>query len=81
MRDEAHRFAVTFQRRRREKRGSLSVFDTVSGIGPKKKKQLLIRFKGVENLKNASVEEIASVPGITTDLARKLLDQVTAEQT
>ena len=80
VRDEAHRFAVTFQRRRREKRGSLSVFDTVSGIGPKKKKQLLIRFKGVENLKNASVEEIASVPGITTDLARKLLDQVTADQ-
>ena len=79
VRDEAHRFAVTFQRRRREKRGSLSVFDTVSGIGPKKKKLLLTRFKGVKNLKNASVEEIATVSGITTDLARKLLDRVNAD--
>ncbi|HKL00673.1 MAG TPA: excinuclease ABC subunit UvrC [Desulfotignum sp.] len=79
VRDEAHRFAVTFQRRRREKRSSQSFLDTVPGIGPKKKKQLLTRFKGLENLKNASVEEIASVPGITTALAGKVLEQMNAD--
>ena len=79
IRDEAHRVAVTFQRSRREKRGSLSVFDTVPGIGPKKKKLLLRRFKGLENLKNATVGELTALPGITEDLAGRLLERVNAD--
>ncbi len=76
VRDEAHRFAVTFQRRRREKRGSLSVFDTIPGIGPKRKKLLLNRFKGLENLKTASMSDLTALPGITQDLATQVLEQI-----
>jgi excinuclease ABC subunit C len=79
IRDEAHRVAVTFQRSRREKRGGLSVFDTVPGIGPKKKKLLLHRFKGLENLKNATVDELTALPGITEELAGRLLERVNAD--
>jgi excinuclease ABC subunit C len=76
VRDEAHRFAVTFQRRRREKRGSLSVFDTIPGIGPKRKKLLLNRFKGLENLKTASLADLTALTGITEDLAKQILDRI-----
>jgi excinuclease ABC subunit C len=79
VRDEAHRFAVTFQRRRREKRGSLSVLDTIPGIGPKRKKQLLTRFKGLKHLSAASVEDLVSMPGITEKLAKQILARVKAE--
>jgi len=73
VRDEAHRFAITFQRKRREKRAGLSVLDNIPGIGPKKKQQLLKHFKGVSNLKKASVKEIASLPGVNEPLAEKIL--------
>ncbi|MFN2357269.1 MAG: excinuclease ABC subunit UvrC [Desulfotignum sp.] len=76
VRDEAHRSAVTFQRKRREKRGSLSVFDGIPGIGPERKKLLLHRFKGLENLKNASVGELAALPGISKTLAKQVLDKI-----
>jgi excinuclease ABC subunit C len=76
VRDEAHRFAITFQRKRREKRGGVSVLDSIPGIGPKKKKMLLIRFKGIENMKKASLEELSSLPGITRELAERLLTQL-----
>ena len=78
LRDEAHRFAITFQRKRREKRGGLSFFDSISGIGPKKKKMLLTRFKGLKNLKNASQEELISLPGINRELAARILQELTS---
>jgi len=78
LRDEAHRFAITFQRKRREKRGGLSFFDSIPGIGPKKKKMLLTRFKGLKNLKNVSKEELSSLPGITGELAARILKELTA---
>jgi excinuclease ABC subunit C len=78
VRDEAHRFAITFQRKRREKRGGLSFLDSISGIGPKKKKMLLTRFKGVKNMEKASLEELSSLPGITRELAARLLKELTA---
>ena len=77
VRDEAHRFAITFQRKRREKRAGLSVLDTIPGIGPKKKKVLLNRFKGITRMKTAPIEEIATLPGMTIALAttlKKMLD-------
>ena len=76
VRDEAHRFAITFQRKRREKRGGLSILDSIPGIGPKKKKMLLVRFKGIENMKKASLEELSSLPGITGNLAKILLTEL-----
>ncbi len=76
IRDEAHRFAITFQRKRREKRAGLSVLDTVSGIGPKKKQVLLKHFKGITRMKDASVEELASLSGMNEDLARAVLQSI-----
>jgi excinuclease ABC subunit C len=76
VRDEAHRFAITFQRRRREKRGRLSVLDAIPGVGPKRKKQLLIRFNGLKNLKNASMDDLTALPGITEKLAQQILERV-----
>lgn len=78
IRDEAHRSAVTFQRSRREKRGKLSVLDEIPGIGPKKKKLLLTTFKGIDNIRSRSPEELAALPGITPEMARNLL-QVLSE--
>ncbi|MCP4721615.1 MAG: excinuclease ABC subunit UvrC [Desulfobacteraceae bacterium] len=76
VRDEAHRFAITFQRKRREKRGGLSILDSIPGIGPKKKKMLLVRFKGIENMKKVSLDELSSLPGITRNLAKVLLTEL-----
>ena len=73
VRDEAHRFAITFQRKRREKRAGGSILDTIPGIGPKKKKALLQHFKGVSRMKQASVEELASVKGINQALAETVI--------
>jgi excinuclease ABC subunit C len=72
VRDEAHRFAITFQRKRREKRAGLSVLDNIPGIGPKKKKVLLKHFKGISGIKKASIEEIAALPGMNETLGKTL---------
>ena len=74
VRDEAHRFAITFQRKRREKRAGLSGLDEIPGIGPKKRKILLNHFKGVTRLKKASIDDIASLPGINKALAETILN-------
>jgi excinuclease ABC subunit C len=73
VRDEAHRFVITFQRNRREKGAKLSALDTVPGIGPKKKKMLLKHFRGISGIKKASVEEISALPGMTPQLSQTLL--------
>jgi excinuclease ABC subunit C len=78
VRDEAHRFAITFQRKRREKRGGVSILDSISGIGPQKKRMLLTKYKGIGNMKKASLEELSSLPGITRDLAKGLLKELNA---
>ncbi|MFO7754306.1 MAG: excinuclease ABC subunit UvrC [Desulfobacteraceae bacterium] len=74
LRDEAHRSAVTFQRKRREKKGGQSFLDNVPNIGEKRKAVLLQHFKGISRIKEASVEEIASLPGMNARAARSLLD-------
>jgi len=70
VRDEAHRFAITFQRKRREKRAGFSSLDLVPGIGPKKKKILLKHFKGTAKMKTASIAEIAGLAGINKSMAK-----------
>ena len=76
VRDEAHRFAITFQRKRREKRAGLSGLDAIPGIGPKKRKVLLNHFKGVSHLKKALIDEIAALPGINKTLAQTIINRL-----
>jgi excinuclease ABC subunit C len=72
VRDEAHRFAVTYHRKLRSKSGMASAVDLVSGIGPKRKKMLLRRFGSLKGIKAASIDDIAAVPGMTRSLATRL---------
>ena len=76
VRDEAHRFAVTFHRQRRSKRTVASAIDLVPGVGPKRRRMLLRRFGSVRGLKDASLEDIAAVPGMTLRLARTVKDYI-----
>ena len=64
VRDEAHRFAITAHRRRRGKGMTVSVLDDVPGLGPVRSRMLLTHFGSVKRLRTASVEEVASVPGM-----------------
>jgi excinuclease ABC subunit C len=73
-RDEAHRFAITFHRERRSKTSVQSALDTVPGIGPKRRRLLLRRFGSVRGLKEAELEDVAAVPGMTLKLARQVKD-------
>ncbi len=79
VRDEAHRFAITYHRQLRGKGMTESVLDSVEGLGPKRKKFLLKEFGSVKNLRNASVEQISAVKGIPHEVAEEVvavLDQV-----
>ena len=75
-RDEAHRFAITFHRERRSKKSVQSALDLVPGIGPKRKRMLIRRFGSLRGVSNASIEEIAAVPGMTLSLARSVKNYV-----
>ncbi|PID84692.1 MAG: excinuclease ABC subunit C [Chloroflexi bacterium] len=72
VRDEAHRFANEGHRKRRAKVGVASILDSVPGIGPKRRKMLLSHFGSLDELRQATVEEIASVPGIPYDVANAI---------
>ena len=69
IRDEAHRFAITYHRNLRSKSSLRSPIDMVTGIGPKRKRMLMRRFGTLQGIKDASVDDIASVPGLTRSLA------------
>ena len=64
IRDEAHRTAVGFNRKKRGEAMTKSILDDVPGIGPKRRDALLAYFSSVDQLKNASIEEIAKIPGV-----------------
>lgn len=74
IRDEAHRFAITFHRKLRGKRNLVSVLDHVEGIGPKRRQALWKAFKTLEAMKAASVEELAAVEGMNHAAAQTLYD-------
>jgi len=74
LRDEAHRFAITAHRRRRSKGMTVSVLDDVPGLGPARRAALLKHFGSVRRLRAATVEEIASVPGMGDRTARAVVD-------
>ena len=74
IRDEAHRFAITFHRKLRGKRNLVSVLDHVEGIGPKRRQKLWKKFKTLDAMKQASVEELAAVDGMNYPAAQTLYD-------
>lgn len=73
IRDEAHRFAVTYNRKLRSRRTVRSELEDIPGIGPGRRQALLERFGSVRGLKEASEEEIARVPGLSQALAARIL--------
>jgi len=72
IRDEAHRFAIFFHRKRRDKKSIHSVFDTVSGIGKKRKEILLKHFGTIDRISKATLEELISLPGIDRKIAEEI---------
>jgi len=76
IRDEAHRFAITYHRRSRQKSAIASVLDVVPGIGPKKKKALIRHFGSVVRMRDASIEDLLQVAGMNRELARRLKDSI-----
>ncbi len=76
IRDEAHRFAITYHRARRQKSAIQSALDLVPGIGPKRKRLLIKQFGSVKGIREASVDEVASAPGMTRKLAAKIKEYV-----
>ncbi len=76
IRDEAHRFAITFHKKLRGKRAVSSALDDVPGIGAKRKKELIKRFGSLSGIKGATVDEIAAVPGINRKIAEELKEKL-----
>jgi excinuclease ABC subunit C len=72
LRDEAHRFAITYFQNVHKKRTFTSSLDEINGIGPKKKKALIKQFGTIQNIRQASIEELAAVKGINRSLALKI---------
>jgi excinuclease ABC subunit C len=79
IRDEAHRFAITYHREVRGKRALTSVFDEVPGIGPARKKALLKRFGSVRRIREASLDDVAATPGVGRAAAQRLKQHLARE--
>ncbi len=76
IRDEAHRFGITYHRALRSKRGLASQLDAIPGIGPRRRRALLTRFGSLDKIRDASVEELLTVQGMTRSAAQKLKEQL-----
>ena len=74
VRDEAHRFAISFHRKKRAKSMVTSKLDNIPGIGPKRKKALLRHFKSIKRIQAADISEIIALPGMDEKSAKRLLD-------
>ena len=74
IRDEAHRFAITYFRSLHGKKMLVSQLDEIEGVGKEKKKALLNKFKSVENIMTASVDDLKAVDGIGDFLANKIYE-------
>ena len=80
IRDEAHRFAITFHRKLRGKRNLVSVLDHVEGIGPKRRKILLDSFGNLEKIKKATVEEMCALDGMNKPAAEAVYNFFQAQK-
>jgi excinuclease ABC subunit C len=78
IRDEAHRFAVTFNRKRRSMRTVTSELLSIPGVGPVKRRQLIQTFGSVQGVRDASLDDIAAIAGFTKASAQRLKDQLSA---
>jgi excinuclease ABC subunit C len=76
IRDEAHRFAITYHRQKRAKRALVSPLDEVPGVGPARKKALLKRFGSLARMRDATTDEIAGTPGIGPELAHAIHERL-----
>lgn len=71
--EEVHNYSISYHRSLRDKKMTKSALDDIKGIGPKKKKALMMKFKDIDNIKNASIEELTSVEGINKNLAEDII--------
>jgi excinuclease ABC subunit C len=78
VRDEAHRFAITYHRQKRERRALVSPLDEIPGVGPSRKKALMKRFGSLARVRAAAPEELAEVRGIGHELARAIHEHLTS---
>jgi len=76
LRDEAHRFAITFHRTRRDAAARESMFDQLEGVGPARRRALLRHFGSAERVLDASAEELEGVPGVPAKTARNIYAQL-----
>jgi excinuclease ABC subunit C len=76
IRDEAHRFAITYHQKLRGKKALASVLDAIAGVGPARRKELLRHFGSLAALKQATEEEVATVPGIGPNVAEKIVNSL-----
>jgi excinuclease ABC subunit C len=74
IRDEAHRFAISFHRQRRGKAALQSALDLIPGVGKKRKAALLRRYKSIKKIRDAGAEEIGALPGFNRSVARSILE-------
>ena len=73
IRDESHRFAITGHKQRRDKKRRESPLEGIPGVGPKRRRELLRHFGGWQEVKAASAEDLANIPGISEKLARDIV--------
>ena len=78
VRDESHRFAITFHRELRDKAMTVSILDEIPGVGPKRKKDIMRHFGSFKRLKAASVEDISQVKGVSVNLAETIYEELKA---
>ncbi len=79
IRDEVHRFAIAYHRRKRERKVKSSILEEVPGIGPKLSKRLLEKFGSIDEIRKRQIEEIACVPGVGTSRAIRVLKHLGRE--
>jgi len=79
VRDEAHRFAITGHKQRRDVKRRTSTLENIPGVGPKRRKELLTHFGGLQEVMRANVDDLAKVPGISKKMAEEVYSALHSE--